>query len=214
MTDFYLDTPTDDLRLGDVVTGFPVATPAAHDKEADQRTATWSIRAVRQQHLIVMTPCCSIEDKSLLLAPLSQIRGAFLKNPWWQEDLIRLNRKMPFDKSIPPEHLKRLTDTEKAERSAAGDQYAIGECFVFAPHAMFGTYTLNMKPPSGAIGHYMVDFKSIFRVDCDFVNRPAKAPPGTKLLELSIRSRTDLREKLAHFFSRPAKEDLASAALA
>jgi len=210
---FYINKPTDDLRLGDVVTGFPVATPAAHDTEANKRTATWSIRAVRPSFLVVMTPCCSIEDKSLLLAPLSQIRASFLRNPWWQEDLTRLNRKMPFENSIPPEHLKNLSDTERTERAAAGDQYAIGECFVYAPNSILEPYTLHTKPPSGNIAHYMVDFKSIFRIECDFVIRPAKAPAGTKMLELTIRTRTDMREKLAHFFSRPAKEDLTVSSL-
>ena len=208
MSDFYLDSPTNDLRLGDVVTGFPVATPSAHDKEAQQRAVSWSIRADRPNFLVILTPCCSIEDKSLLLAPLTFIRSTFLKNPWWTEDLSRLNRKMPYDKSIPPEHLKNLSEAQRLEREASGDQYALGECFVYSPHAILGEYTLPTKPPTGGIGHYMVDFKSVFRLECDFITRPAKAPAGTKLLELSVRSRTELREKLAHFFSRPAKEDL------
>lgn len=82
------------------------------------------------------------------------------------------------------------------------------------PQAVCENYALNMKPPSGPIWRYLVDLKAIFRVECDFMNRPPKVPSGTKLIELSIRLRTELREKLAHFFSRPAKDDLFAPALA
>ena len=205
---FYSDNPGDDLRLGDVVIGFPVATPAAHDKEPGRRSVQWQIRAVLPDYLVVMTPCCSIEKKCLLLAPLGPIRPSFLKNEWWREDLTHLNRTMPWEKSLPPEHLAKMSEEDRAAGSLAPPAYAFGECFIYPPHPILGAYALPMKPTPQDVGHYMIDFKTVFRLECDFINRPAKAPPGTKLLELAIPARRDLRAKLAQFFARVPEEDL------
>jgi hypothetical protein len=81
---------------------------------------------------------------------------------------------------------------------------------VYAPNPIFETYELKKgKQAWPVVGHYMVDFKSIVRIDCALIERKREAPAGTKILELSVVARAQLRDKLAAYFGRIPDEDAA-----
>jgi len=57
-------------------------------------------------------------------------------------------------------------------------------------------------------GYYMLDFRRICRIECNKVVKPEQAPLEPKVLQISIETRGELREKLAWYFGRIPKEDM------
>ena len=88
-----------------------------------------------------------------------------------------------------------------------GGSYAFVDFFVYAPHGLLPTYTIRWNGEDRAIGHYRIDFRKMYKVDCDEVVDPKNTPKRVKRLQLSIDVRKQLREKLSHYFGRPARED-------
>jgi hypothetical protein len=204
---FYDNQPEKTLRLGDVITGFQVATPQVHQPFAEK--SEWTIAVAKPPYLVVMTPCCSIEKKGLVLAPLTPIRPVFLMNEHFAEDLTRINREVVPEKSVPIEVWeKRLPPERKEEMLAMGPSYAFRDCFVYDQHDLLRPYTLNSKPPKET-SFYMVDFKCTYRIDCNLIDRDVAPPPEMKILQLSVPTRDELRRKLAMYFGRIPKEDAA-----
>jgi hypothetical protein len=207
---FYSDSPSKIFRLGDVVTGFhhpafQIDTPGAPEKSTDVR-----INLTRPSYFAVMTPCCSIEDRSISLAPLIEVRHRFFEIPRLVEDMTRLNAYMQPEDSLPQKAWEKMTPEKRGEFLAKGPGYIFTECFVYEPNPLLTTYTLKKSTHEWPnVGHRMVDFKQIFRVECNQIERMRDAPEGTKLLELSIPIRSQLRDKLAAFFARIPEEDAA-----
>ena len=210
MDSFYESTPEPVLRFGDVVRGFHIATPQI-DNPSGGPQEDWAIEIAKPAYLVVMTPCCSIEKKSIAVAPLREIRPAFLNNEYFAEDLTRINRKVPPEKSVPRDVWERqLPPVRKQALLAVGLNYTFRDCFVYAPHDLLPKYELPRRRQDGDpvdMGHYMVDFKTIYRVQCDKINRDGPAPPGTKVLQLKVAPRQDMREKLSLYFGRVPEED-------
>ncbi len=211
MGSFYHESPGNSLRFGDVVQGFRVATPHVDDPACDKSSA-WGITVDSPMYLAVMTPCCSIEKNSIALAPLVPIRPAFLQNKHFEEDLTRINGKVPPELSVSRYMWEnKLSNERREELQAKGPAYAFVDCFIFESHDLLKTYTLYRKPPAKTIdiGHYMVDFKDIYRVNCEKIKRGANAPAGMKLLQLTVATRQKLRDKLAlYFFGRQPCEKI------
>ena len=111
---------------------------------------------------------------------------------------------------MPPDTWANMSETEKHRRRAAeGDEaYADLQFFVFAPHDLLPQYDLVRRKVSHRIGHWAVDFKEISCVKCSDVNSPKCPAVKLKILQLSIESRSALREKLAYFFHRVPREDI------
>jgi hypothetical protein len=195
---FYEGIPESALRFGDVLTGFQLVTPQAHNP-SPERQKDWAI---------AVTPCCSIERKAFALAPLLQVRPSFLENEYLAEDLTRINRKVAPEQSVPREVWERLPFERRQSLIAKGLSYVFIDCFVYEEHALLPKYTLNRKAGPVELGQYMVDFKSICRVECNRVDRDQPAPRGTKILQLSVWTRQAMREKLSYYYGRPAEEDL------
>jgi hypothetical protein len=115
---------------------------------------------------------------------------------------------MPPEKSMPQEQWDAMEDEEKAERLATGDAYALVEWFIYPPHALLGAYKSKHQGAEVDMGHWALDFRALHRVECDAVVNVKSMPMEAKRLELSVPFRTELRDKLSHYFYRPAKEDL------
>jgi hypothetical protein len=206
---FYSDQPEQSLRFGDVVTGFQAAVPHIHRPGPDAANLELSILVTRPQFFVVMTPCCSIEDKSISLAPLLAVRPAFFKNQFLREDLTRINSpEIPPEKSVPSEAWEKFTPEQKAATLAQAPGYVFLDCFVYESNPLFPEYELKQRGWSEKSRHRMVDFKQIFRVECGLVARDKPAPEGTKMLQLNAWARGLLRDKLAKFFSRVPEEDV------
>ena len=127
--------------------------------------------------------------------------------------MTRLNAHVEPKNSLPLTAWERMDPAKKAELLSKGPSYIYIECFVYEPHPLIPTYTLKKSSKEGTkeweIGHRLIDFKQIFRVECNLIERLREAPEGIKLLELTISVRSQLREKLAAFFARVPEEDAA-----
>ena len=55
----------------------------------------------------------------------------------------------------------------------------------------------------------MIDFRQTSRVASQTIKRGATFPAGLKHLELSVRSRASLRDKISFYFSRVPDQDIA-----
>ncbi|MHB1037866.1 MAG: hypothetical protein ACYC0Y_24845 [Pirellulales bacterium] len=211
MCDFYTNRPEPGLRLGDVITGFPVTTPQAHRlTDSDDAPRSLVITVDQPRFLVVMTPCCSIEDGSVVLAPLNMVRSAFFMNPYFDADLTRINRRVTSKDSLPPIAWEQMKPEQRAAKLNEEPGLVFLECFVYAPHPLLPLYTLRKNAWTKETGHYLVDFKTLYRLECSLIKRNAPAPTGcNKLLQLTANARKEMRDKLTYFFSRPAKEDLA-----
>ena len=210
MSGFYSDAPDAQLRFGDLIRGYSTVF-ARIDSPDHNRQPELGIHVSHSDYFAVLTPCCSIEKKTLNLAPLVPIRPGFLQNPFFADDLTRINTEVQPEQSYPPDVWERLPAARKEKLLAIGNSFVFLECFVYAPNPVLRQYELDTKAGKVEVGSYLVDFKSSFRVDCNNVERGKDAPAGTKLLQLSIDSRKALRHKIAYFFGRTPEEDMIEA---
>ena len=206
---FYQDKPDDALRFGDVVRGFPLS--AAHiDQPADTGAlAEFQIDVAQPDFGVVMTPCCSIGDKTLLLTPLLQVRSTFYKNLYLAENLLRVNWPMTPEQSVPPTEWERMTASDRDRRfdMSKRESLAFVDLFVYAAHDLLPRYTIHLRDGQRETGFYMVDFRRTCHVRCDKVANAKQAPLNTKRLQLSVSARGDLRDKVAAFYARVPRED-------
>ncbi len=203
---FYNPTPTKDLRFGDIVAGFSFFTPAI-DKPLERIPYGYNVDIEVPKHCVVLTPCCSIKDRLLCLTPLIKIKKQLIENPYFKEDLTRINRKVDPLKSIPPKQLDKETPEEKARRAAQEPGFAFGELFIYQGHDDYlPDYSLSKE---FSTNYYMIDFRNVHRINCKSVIKANRHEIDSKVLELSVSSRKDLRLKISYFYFRPADEDLA-----
>ncbi len=85
--------------------------------------------------------------------------------------------------------------------------YAFLELFVYAPHALLPEYDIRGRNVAARVCYYMINFRRIYRVECDQVVNPKQVPLAAKRLQLSVEARCELRNKMAYYFGRPAEED-------
>lgn len=193
------------LRFGDVLKGYILA---ATNIDEPNLNNNYKIDINLPTYCIVLSPCCSIGDKIISLSPLIGLNGAFFKNPYFAEDLTRINRKMQPQEAIPPKVWENLPIKEKEKRLEEGYAYAFLEFFVYDKHELFPNYTVNRKEENIETNYYMIDFRNAFKVSCEKIITPKNAPLESKFLQLSIKSRSELRDKLAYYYARVPKEDM------
>lgn len=209
----------EDLRFGDVVKGFVFIAPQVDEPILSlDDEPSYSIGVTIPRFSVVLTPCCSIENKTILLSPLVHVFINFFDNPHYSEDLTRLNQPVPPDLAFPPDSWKHIPEEKKQEFITIGPEYQFRQFFVYAPYSgLLPEYTLSRKDKSSetgfrrvTTGYYMVDFGSIHRVDCDKINRQGEgspAPPNVKYLQLSVYTRKELRDKFLAYYKRVTDED-------
>lgn len=207
MAGFYSDNPEACLLLGDVVVGFQSIVPQLH--APSNAVCELQISVTRPAYFAVMTPCCSIGNKQISLAPLVPIRWPFLQNPYFSEDLTRINSPVPPDKILPPAEFAKKSEAEQQRMLEKGPAYALNDCFIYAETEHLVRYEAPGKGGKIESGFYLLEFGSAFRMNCQQVIRE-KAPDNVKYLELSVETRSQLRQKLQHYFGRVPDEDLAA----
>lgn len=204
------EEPTDRLfRFGDVVRGFACCTPILKKPLLDTTSSLYQIEVCTSHFSAILSPCCSIDNEILLLAPLQALLPSFFQNPWLVGDFTRVNRKMPAEKSVPPHKWQSIPqDVKEREFDLENDAYAFDDFFVYKEHPLLPRYTVNMpNGPNQETGYYIVDFKTAYRTNCDQIRRNKPHPIEAKLLQLSKESRSDLREKIVAYFARVPFED-------
>ncbi len=206
---FYQYQPDNALRLGDVVRGFPLS--AAHIKRpaVTETLREYQIDVSQPEFGVIMTPCCSIGDKMLLLTPLLQVRSTFYNNPYLAKDLLRVNRPMTPEQSVSPTQWERMTPSDRERRfdMSKPESLAFVDLFVYAAHDLLPRYEIHLRDGQRKTGFYMVDFRLTCHVKCDKVANAKQAPVEAKVLQLTIDARGDLRDKVAAFYARVPRED-------
>ena len=206
---FYENHPPQILRFGDVLSGFVLSATSIKSPTETRQEKQYRIDVKAPEHVVVLSPCCSIGDKTLALSPLLPILPQFFKNPYLGEDVTRINRMMTPEQSVSPTVWGKLSQKEIARRFRAGPKaYAFVEYFVYEKHDLLPLYPLPAGEEGAETNYYMVDFRRIYRIECNKVASPKDAPLETKLLGLSIPARAELRKKLASYFSRVPDEDI------
>ena len=207
---FYIANPSNALRFGDIVRGFVSATPNMMHPNISglPEKSAFSLDVSHSPFSVILSPCCSIGNKVISLAPLIRIQPSFLSNPYFSEDMTHINRKMYPEKTLSNEIWSNLNDLERQKRLAIGSAYTLLNYFIFAAHDLLPPYDLKRKGGEiVSVSDYMVDFGQTYQVKCDKVNTPIDAPIDAKYLELSVSTRRELREKIANYYIRTPQED-------
>jgi hypothetical protein len=204
---FYESEPQAVLRFGDVVRGYVLSAPQI-DSPNTSPPVRYRVEVHNPKFAVIMSPCCSIGDHTLAISPLIEVLPLFFRNPYFANDLTNINRHMSRENAVSPGKWAKLSMEEKQQRMAAGDAYALLDYFIYAPHGFLPTYTVKDKDEEGReVGHYMIDFRRICRIECNKIEKSEQAPLGTKVLQISIETRGELRDKLAYYFGRTPEED-------
>ena len=207
---FYENNPQSILRFGDIVRGFLLTYSQGYIPSSAEKPDTFRIDVSHPELAAVLTPCCTIAQDSgnmVILTPLRQIRpDYYFTNSYLKEDFTRMNREMTIQQAIGPEKWGRISDEEKSQRlsDSPGRQYINLNFFVYDKHDLLPEYELKFNRLRESINYYMIDFRSICRVQM-----PKELNPSSvKILQLSVSARQELREKLAHYFGRKPEEDI------
>ncbi len=221
------------LRLGDVLVGFISAAPKIV-KPLDPNVNMndpFAIDVHLPAYCAVMENCCHIGEESILLAPLIQIPSQFLDSPYIVEDFTRINREGKHDKGfMHPEQWNELSDEKKQEALNKEPKYGLDNYFIYVgnaylqpyfvdkkfqykeetdPNTLYPKFVRISKPLQLRIEHYVVDFKKIYRVNCEGIHKKTIQNEilSSKRLQLSIEARNSLRLKMAHYFGDIPEED-------
>lgn len=208
---FYARDFTPALRFGDVVRGFVIASSDVKAPFLTSAPDKYALEVNQPQFAVVLSPCCSISDRVLSLAPLVRLRATFFSNPYLAEDVTRINIKMTAEQAVPPAKWANLPVEEKIRRQAEPLGYAFNELFVYQAHQLLSNYTIPRREGDVTTNMYMIDFRSASKVNCEKVINAKQSPVEAKCLELSIETRSQLREKIAEYFARIPREDSAAA---
>jgi hypothetical protein len=213
---FYADRPGKILRMGDVVSGYISAVP--NQKEPfNENFADYSLDIKHPVYLVVLTPCCSIGEKTISLAPLETIidagRKKFFSNPKFKQDMTLINSPRTIEEWRELGH-QDIT----GENDGKSKLYAFDNFFIYAEDSHLVSYDVTVRGENFKSRYYLIDFRNACKMKCNCIvaeteriqNREPllEKAASSKILELSIESRACLREKLAFYYRRIPKEDL------
>lgn len=208
---FYRNGLGNELRFGDVVKGFVLANTVLTKTHWNTPKEAYDINVLIPEFSIIMTPCCSIEDKTIAITPLLPVRISFFDNLHWADDLTKINRIMTPQQSVSTKVWSQFDGEAQQRRIAEGITYAHANFFIYDEHEILPKYLLSRKRGNQTqevtTGYYMVDFKNIVKVNCDKIVSPSDFPLECRLLELTVEARDELRVKLGWYYSRLPKED-------
>lgn len=201
---FYQEEMDNALRFGDVLRGFILTSPIIKNPGS---VGAYEIAIRLPPYCVVLSPCCSIGHKVISLSPLIEIRPSFFDNPYFEEDLTRINRKMEPQQAVSPHVWEKFPLEVKQERLKEGYGYGLFDVFIYEKHDLLPKYTVNRRQGNIETNYYMVDFKNIYKINCGKIISAENAPLDAKYLQLSIQTRSELRDKIAYYYARIPKED-------
>ncbi len=203
---FYETNPDEALRFGDVVKGY-ILSNSIIQKPISGMEFNLSIDVDFPLFSVVLTPCCSISDKLITLCPLKQLRPSIFDNPFFEEDLTRINRQMYPQEAVSKEIWDNLGEKERQKRLLVERGYAFNELFVYEKNVLFPTYKIKRKERQIDTNYYMIDFKDTYKIKCDKIITPKNSPLDMKYLQLSQNTRSELRKKISDYYGRIPDED-------
>lgn len=141
------------------------------------------------------------------LCSLLPIKSKHFDNPYFAEDMTRINRQMDPQQAFAPEKWAALPAEQQESRMAEGFSYALVDFFIYSAHDLLETYSIPTRGEPIETRIYMVDFRHITRITCDQIVRAQTEPFSNKLMQLSIEARGELRRKIVNYYSRVPRED-------
>lgn len=206
---FYQDNMDNALRFGDVLRGYIAITPSIKGPILAPSTLNegYNIDVNLPIFSVVLSPCCSIGHGIITLTPLIKVRKAFFDNPYFLEDLTRINRKMEPEQTVPPNIWEKFPSEEKQKHSEEGYGYTFLELFIYEKNDLFPKYTIHRKRENIETKYYMINFRNAYILNCEKIKTPEDAPLDSKCLQLSLQARSELRDKIAYYYARIPKED-------
>jgi hypothetical protein len=202
---FYQKDMDKAYRFGDIVRGYIISNTNIVNPffEGEHFGSKYKIDISYPKYCVILTPCCSIGEKTILLSPLIKIHPSLCKNPYLAENLLRINLTMEPEQSVPPDVWGKLPEEEIQKRLSAGKAYAFYQYFIYDKNQILPEYSIGAIE----VGFYMIDFRNIYKIHCDKIPNQQQVPLEAKCLQLSINVRKELREKISYYFYRPAPED-------
>lgn len=204
---FYEKKMDTSFRFGDVIKGYITINTRIKKPFLNIENHDYNINVELPPFSVILSPCCSIGDRKITLAPLKRVRKSFFNNPHFDEDLTRINRRMDSKNVLSPEQWEKKSDKEKAEILKDKPVYTFVELFIYDENDLFPKYPIRRRGKTENISYYMIDFGNIYKLGCEEIISPKKAPIDSKLLQLSVQSRSELRDKIAYYFGRVPDED-------
>jgi len=200
---FYQEEIQKELRFGDVLRGYILAVP---NIEEPKLNIDFKIEVKMPDFCVVLSPCCSIGDKIISLSPLIPVLSDFFDNPYFKDDLTRINREMLPQQSVSPHVWECLPSEEKEKRLSVGKTFAFVALFIYGENKLFPEYIIRTDR-NFKTRFYMIDFRNTYRLNCRKIVNAKDFPLESKYLQLSIDTRSELRYKIAKYYSRVPKED-------
>jgi len=207
-TNFYTSREAN-LRFGDVIKGVVAAGLNMKKSVSVGVTQDYLVDIHVPSFSVILTPCCTVRDNLFTLAPLLQIRNSFFDNPYFREDMTRINRMMGPLQAVAPEIWEKLSSEEKIKRSQQKEAYAFLDLFIYQEMDIFPQYEINSKK-LGRLNtrFYMIDFRHLYKISGEEIRNAEAVLCRRKVLQLSIRVRGQLRAKISEYFGRTPEEDL------
>lgn len=198
------------LRLGDILKQHTVVTTQIATNKKSYNDDEVIIEVVKSKYVVVLTPCCSIEDQVIVISPLIPIKVKFFENPYFATDLTNINRKMKPDQTVSQHVWENFSEEIRQQRTQVGIQYGLVDYFLYESHELLEKYILKIPGEARSIetNYYMIDFRNVTKVNSTNIRRAEGLFIGSKFAQLSIQSRGELRNKLAEYYGRPPAEDL------
>jgi hypothetical protein len=216
---FYVESHSDFLRMGDVVSGYISLFPDIEEPIKD-KVVGYHVIAELPELLVIITPCCSIGDKQVSVVPLEPMRrrANLFEVEYLKDDMTRINRKMEPQKTFTPNKWKEKMPEEKLAIINTPIDYQYHEFFVYASDGKLPKYTINLsKDASFESDYYFIDFRKITKVKCNciispddeknFTSEKKDKSLSTKLFELHPKIRQELRCKISNYYHRIPEAD-------
>ena len=206
--EFYQESSDSGFRFGDVIKGFISATPNVSNPPVNSDNTNYSID-ISMSYCAIISPCCSIKDKVISLSPLLHVNKNIFRNPYFREDLTRINRVVSPENSVSPTALEKMPPEKKEEFLSKDIAYAFINLFIYKEHDLFPEYPIRLNSADDFYTrYYVIDFRNTFSVNCSKIQNPTNVPPGLKYLQLTIDTRNVLRDKITKYYSRLPEEDI------
>lgn len=209
------------LRLGDVLEGYIDAVPLIEETINGNtlKGYKYDIKIHNPLFSVVLTPCCSIGQSTISLAPLRKITSDIFKdrNQEVIRDFTLLNSEIETKNFVSEEIWNNRYSEEKKEKlELEGKKWAYIDLFFYSKNeVLFEEYDVKVKYSKTKIetyktGYYMLDFKNISQLRCNKIitNQIHDDILETKCLELVKKIRGQLRDKITNYYGRIPDEDL------
>lgn len=229
---FYHGSVENKLRFGDVVKGYPLVVPRIERPLIDFKNEPYSIDVQFPQFAVVLDPCCEIGKGMISLSPLEEVVSSFWDISYLVNDMTLVNIEGMANDLVHPMVWNKFTDPQKIKALVSVPAYGYTPYFVYEGNPIFPDYRIKReskfreildtetKLPKYEISrestiyqtrHRMLCFKNIHKVGCQKIFGSEKPTDEdiqkSIVLQLSIKTRNQLRDKMAYYFGNKPKED-------